>query len=425
MSLQLKLLLVLVGVLGIGIASPFVSALDLDKLFIALVLLAFTSFIAEIYELEIIPHWSLSSATAVKLAAIFIGGAPLGIWVILLSTLPAEILLRWDDIRKNLFAFFSKVIFNVGQLAISVVIASFTFQIFGGHSPPYHSIVDYLLLILAFLAYEIVSASLVSVAVSLANSQKFSHILQYSLRNLHIQFLTMGVIAGLMAVLYTTSPWNLLLAIIPLVLIHYSVRSYLRLRSEAHAAFAHITDLLAQRDVYTGVHSKDVEDWALSLSKALDLSNDYIATIKMGAAIHDIGKIAVPDSILHKPGTLTDEEWIVMKKHPVVGADILKNLEIYRDVVPIVKHEHEHWDGSGYPDGLRGEAIPIGARIIAVADVYSALTTERQYRPPQGKPLKYTQEQACEILKDMTGKVLDPHLVDVFINKVLKKKEAP
>ena len=425
MSLQLKLLLVLVGVLGIGIASPFVSALDLDKLFIALVLLAFTSFIAEIYELEIIPHWSLSSATAVKLAAIFIGGAPLGIWVILLSTLPAEILLRWDDIRKNLFAFFSKVIFNVGQLAISVVIASFTFQIFGGHSPPYHSIVDYLLLILAFLAYEIVSASLVSVAVSLANSQKFSHILQYSLRNLHIQFLTMGVIAGLMAVLYTTSPWNLLLAIIPLVLIHYSVRSYLRLRSEAHAAFAHITDLLAQRDVYTGVHSKEVEDWALSLSKALDLSNEHIATIKMGAAIHDIGKIAVPDSILHKPGTLTDEEWIVMKKHPVVGADILKNLEIYRDVVPIVKHEHEHWDGSGYPDGLRGEAIPIGARIIAVADVYSALTTERQYRPPQGKPLKYTQEQACEILKDMAGKVLDPHLVDVFINKVLKKKEAP
>lgn len=424
MSLQLKLLLVLVGVWGIGIASPFVSALDLEKFFVALALLALTSFVAEIYELEIIPHWSLSSATAVKLAAIFIGGAPLGIWVILLSTLPAEILLRWDDIRKNPFAFFSKVIFNVGQLAISVVIASFTFQIFGGHSPPYHSIVDYLLLILAFLAYEIVSASLVSVAVSLANSQKFSHILQYSLRNLHIQFLTMGVIAGLMAVLYTTSPWNLLLAIIPLVLIHYSVRSYLRLRSEAHAAFAHITDLLAQRDVYTGVHSKDVEDWALSLSKALDLSNDYIVTIKMGAAIHDIGKIAVPDSILHKPGKLTDEEWIVMKKHPVVGADIIKNLEIYRDVVPIVKHEHEHWDGNGYPDGLQGEAIPIGARIIAVADVYSALTTERKYRPPQGKPLKYTQEQACEILNEMAGKVLDPHLVAVFINKVLKKAEA-
>ena len=113
-----------------------------------------------------------------------------------------------------------------------------------------------------------------------------------------------------------------------------------------------------------------------------------------------------------------------MKDHPIVGANIIKDLEIYRDVVPIVKHEHEHWDGNGYPDGLQGEEIPIGARIIAVADVYSALTTERQYRPPQGKPLKYTQEQAREILKEMAGEVLDPHLVDVFINKVLVKVEA-
>ena len=424
MSLQLKLFLVLVGILGIGLASLFVLELDLEKFSIALVLLAITSFVAEIYELEITPHWFLSSATAVKLAAIFIGGAPLGIWVVLLSTLPAEILLRWDDIRKSYFSFFSKIIFNVGQLAISVVAASLVYNISGGHPSPYHSAWDYLLLMVTFLAYEVVNTSIVSVAVCLAIGQKFTHILRYGLRNLHIQFSTIGVIAGLMAVLYTTSPWNLLLAIIPLALIHYSVRSYLRLRSEAHAAFAHITDLLAQRDVYTGVHSKDVEDWALSLSKALDLSNDYIATIKMGAAIHDIGKIAVPDSILHKPGKLTDEEWVIMKKHPVVGADIIKNLEIYRDVVPIVKHEHEHWDGGGYPDGLKGEAIPLGARIIAVADVYSALTTERQYRPPQGKPLKYTQEQAYEILKDMAGKVLDPHLVDVFINKVLKKVEA-
>jgi len=183
-------------------------------------------------------------------------------------------------------------------------------------------------------------------------------------------------------------------------------------------ALKDIAGLLAHRDKYTGEHSDEVEELAVSLATKLGLPDDEVETIRAGAAIHDIGKIAIPDAILNKPGPLDEDEWETMKQHPVIGSEIIKDLEIYREVVPIVRHEHEHWDGSGYPDGLEGEGIPLGARIVAVADIYSALTTERTYRPPQGKPLRYTHEQACDILQEMAGNVLDPQLVDVFVRQV-------
>lgn len=424
MSFSAKLYLLVVGSVGVLTSLFFAGQLSAYELSIALIVLSLASFIAEIYELEVVPHWGLSTATAIKLAAVFIGGGPLAVWVVILSTLPAEVILSWDKLKEGFSAFFVRVFFNVGQLLLSVISAALVFDFVGDHDPPFLSVQDLVPIGIAFLVYEIVNNSLVFIIVSIVTKQKLAFLIRFGFRNLHLQFITIGVISILIANLYATSILSFILALIPLAVVHYSTRSYLRLRRTSHAAFSRITELLSQRDVYTGAHSKEVEELGLSLAQALELPDERIEAIKMGAAIHDIGKIAVPDAILHKPGKLTDEEWIVMKKHPIVGADIIKDLEIYRDVVPIVRHEHEHWDGGGYPDGLKGEAIPLGARIIAVADVYSALTTERHYRPPQGKPLKYTQEQACEVLKEMAGKVLDPHLVDVFINKVIKKVKA-
>jgi len=414
----------LVSFLGLFGSLKYASGLDLNQFGIPLILLALAAFFAEVYELEILPRWALSTATAIKLAAVYVGGAPLGVCVVLLATLPAEILLRWDRLRTGFLAFVSPVLFNTSQIVLSVAAAAFVLKLTNGHAPPYHSLQDYVPVVLAFFTYVIVNNSLVSGIIALTTEHKFSYILRFSLKNLHLQFLTMGVIAILIAILYSTSQWNLILALVPLFLVHFSMRNYLRLRRDSHTAFKHVTDLLSERDPYTGQHSEDVEIWATRLTEALGLSEEVAETVKMGAAIHDIGKIAVPDAILHKAGPLNEEEWKVMKRHPLVAAEIIGDLEIYRDVVPIVCHEHEHWDGSGYPTGLAGDAIPLGARIVAVADVYSALTTERVYRPPQGKPLKYTCTEACEILRDMAGKTLDPHLVTVFTDKILPLPEA-
>jgi len=421
---------ILISVLGVYILVEEITAFRLDLSHFGLIVLIFTvvSFLAEIYALQVIPRWHLSTGIVIGVSAILIGGPTngpsLAIWVIFLSNLPAEVLLRWDKIKEDGFRNFLLFIsFNISQLIISISLAAYVFQLLGSPESPYTSFQNILFVFVVFGVYQLTNASLVSVVIALISNSKLTYILRYSLKNLPFQLVAMGILAMLLSILYSTSPWNILYGFIPLALVHYSMSSYLKLRQTAHQAFIKISELLEQRDPYTGEHSQDTERWSISLAQALELSDELLEDIQKGAVIHDIGKIAIPDAILLKRGPLNEAEWKIMKTHPVVGAEILSGIEIYKNVVPMVRHEHEHWDGGGYPDGLSGEDIPLGARIIAVADVYSALTTPREYRPSQGKPLKYTAQEACEILTEMAGKVLDPNLVKVFIEKVVSKEE--
>jgi putative nucleotidyltransferase with HDIG domain len=118
----------------------------------------------------------------------------------------------------------------------------------------------------------------------------------------------------------------------------------------------------------------------VAVAGELGLDLDSIRTVELGAVLHDIGKVRVPESILKKPGELTEAEWEIMKTHPEVGERILKPIQSLQSVVPIVRHHHERWDGNGYPDGLAGRTIPLGARIVAVCDAYRAMTEDRPYR---------------------------------------------
>ncbi len=420
---RLYLVAVALGSIGLVITQSFDTSLLTYAT--ALVLLTIASFLAQVYELEILPHFGLSTQVALALAAVYIGGISLGISVALLSTLPAEFLLRWDRLKESPRRFIDLVTFNVSQLVLSASAAALVFGIvcrYGGLNDR-----EYAAMVAAFFAYIFVNNALVAGIVALNRDGNFFKVLRFGFKNMPLQFITMGVLAILMYTLYTQAALNLALVFIPLALVHYSVRSYLRLRRDSHNAFKKITDLLGHRDQYTGAHSDDVEELTMRLAESVGLSDEDVEAIVSGAAIHDIGKIAIPDAILNKIGPLDHDEFETMKTHTIIGSDIISNMDIYRNVVPIVRHEHEHWDGGGYPDGLTGETIPLGARIVAVADVYSALTTERAYRPAQGKPIKYTPEQACAILYEMAGGVLDPRLVDAFVRKVLGfcAEEAP
>ena len=212
-----------------------------------------------------------------------------------------------------------------------------------------------------------------------------------------------------MAVTYAQSPWNLLLVLIPMGLVHVSLRNYMKLRHEAKQTFESMADMLHARDPYTFEHSDEVADLSEEIARQLGLHEDEIEQVRSGALIHDVGKIGIPDSILKKPGKLTTEEWEIMKTHPDIGADLIKDLEMYTGVVELVRHEHEHWDGNGYPKGLQGEEIPLGARIISVADAYNALTTDRPYRDA------HPHERAVEIIQSETGTHFDPTVVDAFL----------
>lgn len=165
------------------------------------------------------------------------------------------------------------------------------------------------------------------------------------------------------------------------------------------------------KDPYTKGHSTSVSRYSEALARAINLPEDEVQRIKLGALLHDVGKIGIPENVLKKPGKLEGEEWEIMKQHPVIGAEkVLKPNEALRDLIPIVKYHHEHLDGSGYPEHLKGDEIPLAARIVAVADTYHALISDRPYR--KGMSV----EKACEILKDGAGKQWDPDLVRQFIS---------
>ena len=165
---------------------------------------------------------------------------------------------------------------------------------------------------------------------------------------------------------------------------------------------------------WTAGHSERVTRVAVQVGRELQLSDDDLATLERGALLHDIGKIAVPASILDKQGRLTETEWAVMKRHPVVGCEILGPIHALAETLPLVRSHHERMDGTGYPDRLAGEAIPFLARVLAVADVFDALSSERPYRQGLGLP------EACQIIEESAGTHLDPRVVAAFLDVVRK-----
>ncbi|MGH9710362.1 MAG: HD-GYP domain-containing protein, partial [Candidatus Acidiferrales bacterium] len=164
------------------------------------------------------------------------------------------------------------------------------------------------------------------------------------------------------------------------------VRSLLRLKSftdeleNAEAVLFSLALAIETRDPYTHGHCARLSEFSACLGERIGLPADEITALRRAGIVHDVGKVVVPDTVLLKPGPLTPEERAVMKQHPAVGEHICSPLKSFRSVLGIIRHHHERWDGSGYPDGLRSEAIPLTARVLQIADVYDALTTQRPYR---------------------------------------------
>jgi HD-GYP domain-containing protein (c-di-GMP phosphodiesterase class II) len=173
-----------------------------------------------------------------------------------------------------------------------------------------------------------------------------------------------------------------------------------------------IAAIIDAKDGYTHRHSERVAAFAVRLAQQLGLSADERSVVELSGLLHDVGKIGVPDAILNKPGKLTDEEFAEMRRHPGHGAAILANIESAKvtELLPGVKYHHERWDGTGYPEGLRGEEIPLIGRILSVADFLDALTSERAYR----KGLSI--DDVVQMIREQAGRAFDPRVVEAAVS---------
>ena len=322
---------------------------------------------------------------------------------------------------------FFKITFNLFALPLTIWTASHIFFALPGVEPLFrntHVQISALFLPLALLAtlYFLLNSWIITFAIALESGKRpfplwREHFTVLSLNyfgGASVAFLLVGysrdldfkyvlLIAPLLLVLYLTFRWQIGRAV--------DANRHL---SELNNLYMSTIETLAMaidaKDQITHGHIRRVQTYAVGLADQMGIKETtLIRAIEAAALLHDMGKLAVPEYILNKPGPLTPAEFEKMKLHSSVGADILSAIDFPYPVVPIVRHHHENWDGSGYPDGLKGADIPIGARILSVVDCFDALTSDRPYRP------RLPDKEAIQILQKRRGNMYDPDVVDTFL----------
>ncbi|HLZ27155.1 MAG TPA: HD-GYP domain-containing protein [Chloroflexota bacterium] len=301
-----------------------------------------------------------------------------------------------------------KRIYNVGQVALAAGVSSLVWRMAGDAATPLdlHSAVWEMLVIATFF---VVNTVLVSSIIAYASDMPIRVTWSRAHRHTWHASLGMHFVGVLIAVLWVTSPWTIALAAIPLTAIYYTLRNTVTLETQTIDALFNLADILDARDPYTHGHSLRVGQYAEKLALAMDLPGDDAHLIFLAGRLHDIGKCAIQNEVLMKPGPLTDDEREHMCIHPEVGSSMLASFSLFRECARYVRGHHERWDGTGYPDGLAGETIPLGARIIAVADAFDAMTTTRPYR--KAMPIY----EAYRRLEESAGAQWDARVITAFL----------
>jgi putative nucleotidyltransferase with HDIG domain len=319
-----------------------------------------------------------------------------------------------------------QIVFNTAALATSMALASRVFFALAGVPPlaiggdPIVPLVGPL--VAYVIVYFVLNSAFTAIAIGLDSRQSPAEVWRKHFRWLWIGYLGSASIAFCLVLLLQQHSLAAAAMVLPLFAVFY-----LTLRAtfgRLDDAKRHLGDMdrlylstvetlamaIDAKDDCTHSHVRRVQAYAVGLARALGVEDEpSLKAIEAAALLHDTGKLAVPEHILNKPGKLTDAEFEKMKQHVDVGADILSLVEFPYPVVPIVRAHHENWDGSGYPRGVRGEDIPIGARILSVVDCFDALTSDRPYRRAM------TDQAAIDILIERRGRMYDPNVVDTFI----------
>jgi len=335
-------------------------------------------------------------------------GAAIAIAAVLLLPLQWAVLTVSVGIVLGRRTAWYKSAFNGGQAAISATLGGLLWHL-GNQAATLTDLHAAPFVIAASLVYATANILFVSGIVALASGLPMRVGLTRGYR--HTWPATVGVVfvGVLIAVLWSISAWTVALAAIPLTALYYTLRNTVSLETNTVDALFQLADILDARDAYTHGHSLRVGQYAEKLALSLGIPGDDAHLIFLAGRLHDIGKCAIRNEVLLKPGALNDEEREHMCIHPAVGGSMLESFSLFKECARYVRGHHERWDGNGYPDKLSGEAIPLGARIIAVADAFDAMTTTRPYR----KALPVA--EAHRRLEEGAGTQWDPKIIKAFL----------
>jgi diguanylate cyclase (GGDEF)-like protein/putative nucleotidyltransferase with HDIG domain len=314
-----------------------------------------------------------------------------------------------------------RTLFSMACLVVTVQAAGTVYTMLGGVHDNFEPWSLAKPLVGAATTYFIINTAMVATAIALSTRQSILKVWNENfLWSAPSYFVGAGAAAVAAGMLQVSARWLIPLAAAPLYLTYRSYKVYLGRIEDEQRHVSEMSDLhlatiealalaIDAKDQTSQTHIRRVQMYAASLARAVGMSENHIHGVKTAALLHDIGKLAVPEHILSKPGPLTPEEFQKIRAHPKVGADIISAVPFPYPVSPLILSHHERWDGKGYPAGLKGEEIPLGARILAVVDYFDALMAERPYH----KAMSY--DAALALLQQEAGKGLDPTLVDAFV----------
>jgi putative nucleotidyltransferase with HDIG domain len=354
---------------------------------------------------EMSPSFTVNFAAAVLFGPAF--GALAGATGVLLSYGLAR--------RRGLL----KSTFNAGQIAIVVALTGLVFNALKA-GPNLTLKADAVAFTVAAIVYLVVNSTLPTLFLAVCG-RPVAHQLALLLREDGLFYIAMAPLGVLLALSYQQTRWSLLLFPFVMIVIYKGFKLFASLQTETNNAVVVLADTVDKRDPHTYQHSIRVAQHVASIAQRLNLSGRELEMIVSAARVHDLGKISTDNRILFKEGPLTEEERTQIKAHPADGAELAGQFSLYRKGCEYIRHHHERWDGKGYPDGLAGEAIPLGARIIAVADSFDAMTSDRPYRDALPR------EVAIEELKRCSGTQFDTRVVEAFLvpDEIPRQQIAP
>jgi len=409
LNLKTKVYLLVISILAISLYAYIFNNYRIDNI----PMYIFWIFLAIAVESLLIPlpnnTVGVSVGYAINVATVIVGGPLLAA-----TASGLGFLFRFPKIEGRGYVHLfnlpaHKTLFNVAQSVLVSGIMGLLYLNFGGQIGGFS-----LFPTLAIVAIGVlVNTFFISVFLGLSSETSITNTWMGNIRGTFLNSIAVGTIGIIIALAFLSYGYGAVILFFgPLLLARYSFKLYIDMRNLYISTIQALNKAVEAKDSYTSGHANRVEELAVELAKAYHLSFDSIENIRTAAVLHDIGKIGIKDEILNKAGKLTKEEYEIIMKHPTIGADIIGKVNFLSDVTKIVRHHHEKYDGSGYPDGLKGEEIPIEASILMIADTFDAMTTDRPYR----KAL--TKEMAIEELKKYSGTQFDPKLVETFINMI-------